>query len=149
MCNKILYKALEKIITEVEKLPEGTLFDMGLYDSCVIGRTIGWPKGNVELTLLKDHFGIILGNDVVESGEPKFTRYSKKYYTNEQWKVIHLFTTACVENKHCSLITKEDWLEKANKCLNKNNKKFANIVYNGIKLMYNRLIKSNTGFEKE
>lgn len=105
-----LINGLIKMIAEVEKLPEHTVFTMENYNLCVIGKTIGWEVNgkwvpNKESRLLRRIFGIKKDDYGLFSGDATL-------YTERTWKVICLFTDYIGEK-----VERDYWLKLAKQTL--------------------------------
>lgn len=114
MYAKALIKGLSRFIKEVEKLHGNTIFYMENYNSCVIGKTLGWDyyySGSIERKALKKYFNISRTEN-----NKYFCKAAEKYFKPEHWEVIRLFTSNIGKR-----ITKSKWLKLANAQLAKMN----------------------------
>lgn len=118
MTTMNLKTGLAKMIEEVEKLPQDTVFGMGSYNTCVIGKTVKWSlthgnklSGSLGLSesikTLRRLFGIKCPKCVSSFNKP-FANEAGNMYTARTWAVIRLFTTD-IGNK----VTRDEWLELA------------------------------------
>ncbi|UQS93840.1 hypothetical protein ABNavy1_010 [Acinetobacter phage AB-Navy1] len=107
-----LTNGLIRVIEAVEQLPANTVFGMGEYKTCVIGKTLGWTKDECgeekEASTLRRIFGI---RKVDDEYTRLFSEWSEANYSARTWKVIKLFTTAIAPDD--GNITREDWLNEA------------------------------------
>ncbi|CAL1777984.1 hypothetical protein BRC2024_ULFKEANI_CDS_0199 [Acinetobacter phage vB_AbaM_Konradin-v2] len=111
-----LTNGLIRVIEAVEQLPANTVFGMGEYKTCVIGKTLGWTKDECgeekEASTLRRIFGI---RKVDDEYTRLFVEWSEDNYSTRTWKVIKLFTTAIAPDD--GDITRDDWLKEAHKVL--------------------------------
>ncbi|QGZ15599.1 hypothetical protein HYQ21_gp008 [Acinetobacter phage vB_AbaM_Apostate] len=111
-----LTTGLLRTIEAVKQLPENTVFGMGEYNTCVIGKTLGWTKDECgeekEASTLRRIFGI---RKVDDEYTRLFSEWSEDNYSTRTWKVIKLFTTAIAPDD--GDITRDDWLKEARKVL--------------------------------
>lgn len=126
MSTMNLKTGLARMIAEVEKLPEGTIFDMATYTKCVIGKTVTWsPTGNdvvvmrgqrqafeVSIKALRRLFGIKAPKYASSFNKP-FASDADELYPAKTWAVIRLFTGDVAKNGRYGQINREDWLKVA------------------------------------
>lgn len=127
MATMNLKTGLARMIAEVEKLPEDTIFDMATYRKCVIGKTVGWtPTGNdailgdprqtfeVSIKTLRRLFGIKPPKHASWSCNKPFASDADELYTAKTWSVIRLFTGNVTRSEGISdVISRENWLKLA------------------------------------
>lgn len=129
MATMNLKTGLARMIAEVEKLPPITVFRMGQYSQCVIGKTVKWdPKfGNdvgydeaaceISLKTLRRLFGIKKPSKASQWNKP-FSSDADNMYTEKTWAVIRLFT-AKITQYSGGEIARDDWLKLAKAQLEK------------------------------
>lgn len=99
--NPSLTNGLKHMIEFVKSKPEDHLFFMERYSNCVIGERIGnrmWV--NSQIMVMADLFG--LEDRTFYGSRYLFSESSGILYSNEEWAVIRLFTTAignCISAK--------------------------------------------------
>lgn len=126
MCEKFkmtttynLKTGLARMIAEVEKLPEETIFNMSSYRNCVIGKTVKWDvkHGNElagrkmyqsSLRTLTRLFGIKPPSLISFEHHKPFDSRGHEVYREKTWEVIRLFTGAIGYN-----MSREEWLNLA------------------------------------
>lgn len=119
--NPSLIAGLEKSIELAKVLPHDKQFIMSSWSCCVIGVCFFYETNwsCCVFDVLKSLFGITFDHALISSGkidpDLMFSSDSGHYYTQKQWKVIHLFTSAIDPNDDCVCV--EEWLKLAEKVL--------------------------------